>query len=70
MTTRLPGPDPWYYEVRKLDCGCSKPIAGRGRVKMGEEIFCFTHQIMAKVVEIEPATLAEQDALCTVEAQK
>jgi len=64
MTAHLPGPNTWFYEVRFMDCGCWKPTAGRVQIKVGDEIWCFIHQRMAKIINTEPATLAEQDALC------
>ena len=61
---RLPGPCCWFYEKTVLDCLCVLILASRKPAMIGDEIFCFAHQRMAKVERVLPATLAEQDALC------
>lgn len=60
----------WVYSRVTLDCGCVKLVANPIReITVNDPWYCGTHKRDVKIVRVEPATLAEQDALCTVEAE-
>lgn len=59
----------WFYEVAHCDCGCVIITSGRQHLQRGEELFCETHDRIVKAVRVEADTLAQQDALCSVNEQ-
>lgn len=58
----------WFYSVVILSCGCRKPVANPlVEITKHDPWFCHDHQRDVKILEVRPATLAQQDALCREE---
>lgn len=60
----------WIYSRVTLDCGCIKPVANPQReITIYDPRYCGEHRRDVRIVKIEPAVLAEQDALCQSEIE-
>lgn len=64
-TMRLPGK--WHYESCITECGCKIVTATRDGILVGEEFYCEFHKRIEKVSMVNPATLAQQDAILRVD---